>query len=67
MAEGRRIEAWWHTSALLAMLYNINRSKNARAMDAKDFHPYFKAQAASVRLKDLVQLGILKGNEYGGR
>jgi len=61
------MEAWWHTAALLAMLYNINRARGVRALDAKDFHPYFQTPAAPAQLKDLVQLGILKGTENGGR
>jgi len=40
MAEGRRREAWNHTSQLLAMIYNMHRDPKAKALEPAEFHPY---------------------------
>lgn len=40
MAEGRTQENWNHTSAVLAMVANVNRDpKKGRALRPADFHP----------------------------
>jgi hypothetical protein len=39
MADGRRREAWNHTSHLLALIYNMNRSSQSKAMTPQEFHP----------------------------
>ena len=41
----RRVEdedrrAWRRSSHLMALLYNINRGKNSKRLDASDFFPY---------------------------
>jgi hypothetical protein len=43
MAEGRRRDAWQHTSALLAMLFNAHRDpKKSQPRKPTDFDPYFQ-------------------------
>lgn len=43
MAEGRRKDAWAHTSALLALIANAHRDpKKTRPFEPDDFHPYAK-------------------------
>jgi len=50
MVEGRRNDAWHHTSAVLAMLYNANRDpKRSRPKSPNDFHPYLVSHAAARR------------------
>ncbi len=41
MAEGRSREMWEHTSAILAMIANVNRTKStSRKFTPLDFDPY---------------------------
>ena len=41
MAEGKSREVWEHTSAILAMIANVNRTKSAsRKFTPLDFDPY---------------------------
>lgn len=42
MAEGKQRAAWSHTSALLAMLANVNRGKKSKTFKPGDFDPYDK-------------------------
>ena len=45
MAEGVNQDQWNHTSALLAMLANVNRDpKKGRAFKPADFHPLASGQ-----------------------
>jgi hypothetical protein len=47
MAEGVAQDRWNHTSALLAMLANVNRDpKKGRAFKPADFHPIHDAKVA---------------------
>ncbi len=46
MAEGRRRELWRHTSALLAMVFNMNRAAGAAARSPADFDPYATRESA---------------------
>jgi len=55
MAEAREKAAWNHTSALMALTFNMWRDpKKTRAREARDFHPY------TARRKEGVSIG--KGN-----
>lgn len=38
------MESWDHTSALLAMVHNVNCSKLAHRKDPRYFHPYRRNQ-----------------------
>ncbi len=40
MAEAKQRSDWSHTSALLAMLFNINRGKNVQPKKPYDFNPF---------------------------
>ena len=41
MAEARWLEAWGHTSAVLALIANVNRDpKKTRPFKPSDFDPY---------------------------
>lgn len=44
MDEARSRDAWRHTSSLLAMLYNVNRTKG-RPQEPSAFDPYTRADA----------------------
>ncbi len=63
MAEGRRHEQWHHTSHILAMLYNAFRDRGQRALGPAEFHPFVEKPAATVTLKQLVEMGVLKKTE----
>lgn len=60
MVEGRQRDEWNHTAQLLAMLYNAFRGKGQRALGPADFHPLAKKPAATMTLKQLSELGVLK-------
>jgi hypothetical protein len=60
MVEGRQRDQWNHTAQVLAMLYNAFRASKARPLGPADFHPLAKKPAATVTLKQLSELGILK-------
>jgi hypothetical protein len=60
MAEGKGIEAWGHTAAILALLANIHRDpKKSRAFSPADFNPYH-AQTPKVVEPKLPDLSLLK-------
>lgn len=59
MAEGHRRQQWDHTAAVLAMLYNAFRGRGQRALEPADFHPFVEKKAATVSLKQLVEMGVL--------
>jgi hypothetical protein len=40
MAEGRSMAAWSHTSAVLALVANVNRASKGPAMKPADFNPH---------------------------
>lgn len=40
MAEARDRVAWCHTMAVLAQLYNVNRTKNDPPINPMDFFPW---------------------------
>jgi len=53
MAEGRCREHWNHTSAILAMLANVNRDpKKSRAFKPDDFNPYVNEKVARLSKKE---------------
>jgi hypothetical protein len=58
MAESRQQESWNHTSALLAMLVNVNRDpKKGRAAKPADFHPMVLARRdKAVPLKGSIKM-----------
>ena len=60
MAEGAARSAWAHTSALLALIANVNRdAKKTRAYKPSDFDPYarkvFGEQVPPVRDIDILK------------
>ena len=60
MAEARGRDAWAHTSAVLALLANVNRDpKKTRPFKPADFDPYAvkDKRAEAIELKDM---GALK-------
>ncbi len=42
---------WMHTSAVLAMLANVNRGKNSRPYEWSDFNPYESSRKKSTSPK----------------
>ena len=55
MGLSRLKNQWQHTSAILAMLANVNRGKNQKAFKADDFNPYKNdtfSKKAKVATKD---------------
>ncbi len=54
MAESRRRESWSHTSAMLALVANVNRDpKKTRTFKPSDFDPTVGSGKAAVKTKDL--------------
>ena len=54
MAEARRREDWSHTSAVMALVANVNRDpKKTRAFKPSDFDPTARSGMAPVKTKDL--------------
>ena len=64
MAEGRSREEWEHTSSILAMIANVNRTKStSRKFTPLDFDPYRaekKREAKRQPVIETVDIGILK-------
>ena len=53
MAEGRGREGWAHTSAILALIANVNRDpKKTRPFKPSDFDPY----SAKDRREDAIEV-----------
>ena len=52
MSGGRQKASWNHTSALMALLANVNRSKGQRAFQPGDFHPFTTEQRARTVSRD---------------
>ena len=71
MAEGRSREAWEHTSAILAMMANVNRSKStSRKFSPLDFDPYRREKKRDAQRQTNVGnvgVGILKAVFIDGR
>lgn len=54
MAEGRSRDNWAHTSAILALIANVNRDpKKHRALKPADFDPHAAPKSKRTRTKDL--------------
>lgn len=57
MAEGRGRECWNHTASIMAVLINVNRGKNDRAVKPSDLNPYEARKRESpvikVKMSDL--------------
>jgi hypothetical protein len=64
MSEGRSREAWEHTSAVLAMIANVNRmKKTSRKFSPLDFDPYRAEKVRDAQRQPVVGavgIGILK-------
>lgn len=43
MAESRGRDNWHHTSALMALTFNVNRGSKDKAAKPSDFNPYTPA------------------------
>jgi hypothetical protein len=59
MAEGRGRQSWAHTSAVLALIANVNRDpKKTRAFKPSDFDPYSAKDKrdAAIEVKDMTVL-----------
>ena len=59
MAEGRRKDAWSHTSALLALIANAHRDpKKSKPFEPDDFSPFASRKRCEPKLvtKDLTVL-----------
>ena len=63
MAESRGRDNWAHTSAVLAMIFNMHRDpKTARARSAMDFDPYAQAKQKSETSMADLRGAFEKGN-----
>ncbi len=64
MAEGRSRETWGHTSAVLAMIANVNRvKKTSRKFSPLDFDPYRAEKKREAKRQPVIEtdgIGILK-------
>ena len=70
MAEARSREAWAHTSAVLALLANVNRDpKKTRPFRPADFDPYTARdkKGEAIELKDMGALKDAFVNSKEGR
>ena len=66
MAEGRGRQSWAHTSAVLALIANVNRDpKKTRAFKPSDFDPYSAKDkrdgAIEVKDMDVLKNAFLRG------
>jgi len=66
MAEARGREAWAHTSAILALIANVNRDpKKTRPFKPSDFDPYSakdrRDAAIEVKDMDVLKHAFLRG------
>lgn len=51
MADARLEDEWNHTSAILALVANVNRDpKKHRPYRPEDFHPFRRKRSAGVRI-----------------
>lgn len=60
MSEGAGQERWSHTSAVLCMLANINRTKGKPERTPADFDPYEIAKRKERRVADKESLQLLR-------
>lgn len=64
MAESRAAFEWDRTSAILALIYNVNRSSRQKSMTPAQFNPYAnRRRGATADRRDLVipcEIGVLK-------
>jgi len=61
MAEGSGRERWAHTSAVMALIANVNRDpKKGRAFRPSDFDPYARQDRRSRKVADKQSLALLK-------
>ena len=65
-AEARRREGWAHTSAILALIANVNRDpKKTRPFKPSDFDPYSakdrREDAIEVKDMDVLKNAFLRG------
>lgn len=60
MAEARSRREWNHTSAILAMLVNVNRGKKGRRAKPSDFNPHMRRGGLSGSPKPKGNIRILK-------
>lgn len=44
MADAKRKELWEHTSATMALMANVNKTKDTKAFKPSDFNPYAQQQ-----------------------
>ena len=62
MAEGRGRQSWAHTSAILALIANVNRDpKKTRALRPSDFDPFAKRPAPIPIDMDSLKAVFLEG------
>ncbi len=63
MVEGKQREAWDHTSALIASLFNCQRGKGDKALSPAQFNPFLMKAARKNRpkIKDVRFLAGLMG------
>lgn len=61
MVEGRDRQLWVHTSSLMALFANVNRSKKNRVLRAAEFNPYVKGGRRGGIPVSAHNIGVLKG------
>ncbi|MCK4603005.1 MAG: hypothetical protein KAU28_11095 [Phycisphaerae bacterium] len=67
MAEAKARDEWNHTSAVLAMLANVNRDpKKGRGFRPDDFNPYAAKRKTGIAIR-ADNIGILKQAFVGNR
>jgi len=59
MANAFATEAWDHTSAVLALTYNVNRGPRSKAVTSADFHPYRQRKRPKLTVEGLHSLKSL--------
>jgi len=60
MAEAKVRNEWSHTSNLMALIANVNRSKKSKVFKPSDFNPLEMAKSKEVIHVDKSNIGILK-------
>lgn len=61
MAEGRQVESWNHTAALLAWIGNNNpHRKRSKTFHPRDFHPFARRKRKNERPPIKADISILK-------
>lgn len=68
MAEGRVKDNWQHTSAILALVANVNRDpKKTKAFKPSDFNPTLNTSRPDVIVVDRDNVSLLKKMFVGDR